>query len=238
MTVSSSAMRHGNAKPSRVKARINGRDIAPLMPATGPVSVLIAGEAPGPRGADKSGIPFFGDAAGRHLYRALRTVGAVQLPDAVDAIAWNGVALLAAGFAPVAVNSALTNAFSRCPTDDGMHFRAPTRIELEGEQNSMRLVAEIAACKARDLHGIVTLGKVAARTMQHVIDKYFGGAIALHAVPHPSAQGLLSMAPDRGRGARMADLQDQWREQCILAIRNAGFVAPIANTSPANSARN
>lgn len=203
--------------------RIRGLAVAPLLPVNGPVSVLIAGEAPGPRGADKSGIPFFGDAAGKHLYHALRTLGAVQLPASVDNVAWDGALLRAAGFAPVAINVALTNAFDRCPSEDGTHFRAPTRAELDGEDNSRRLIAEISACRKRDLRGIVTLGKVAERTLRRVVDIYFSSAIPLYALPHPSAQGLLSMAPNRGRGARMIDLQLQWSEQCMLAIRNAGY---------------
>ena len=43
----------------------------PFFPTAGSVSALIYGEAPGPNGADKSGIPFFGDRAGRPLYEAL-----------------------------------------------------------------------------------------------------------------------------------------------------------------------
>ena len=41
--------------------RILGTRVPARFPTKGPVSVLIFGEAPGPNGADKSGIPFFGD---------------------------------------------------------------------------------------------------------------------------------------------------------------------------------
>ncbi|MEP6779012.1 MAG: uracil-DNA glycosylase family protein [Gemmatimonadaceae bacterium] len=210
--------------PDEARAsRIVGDAIAPLMPANGPVLVLIVGEAPGPRGADKSGFPFFGDAAGKHLYRALRKLGAVQLPDGIDEMPWDGAKLRAAGYAPIATNVALSNAFNHCPTDDGMRFRAPTRSELEGDKNSSRLAKEISEFKLRGLRGVVTLGKVAERTMQFAIGKYFRDEIRVYAVPHPSAQGLLSMAPNRGRGAKMADLQAQWIEQCMNAIQEAGF---------------
>lgn len=204
--------------------RITGEPIAPLLPESGVVRVLIVGEAPGPRGADKSGVPFFGDAAGKHLYLALRKLGAVQLPASVDGVKWDGAMLRAAGFSPIANQISLSNAFDRCPTDDGAHFRAPSRDELDGEKNTNRLRAEVDALQSRGLTGIVTLGKVATRTMQQLVDNYYSGKISTHALPHPSAQGLLSMAPNRGRGARMADLQNGWMRQCMDAIRSAGFV--------------
>lgn len=205
-------------------SRISGQPIPPLLPTSGDVPVLIVGEAPGPRGADKSGVPFFGDAAGKHLYLALRKLGAVQLPDSVDGVKWDGALLRAAGFSPLANQISLTNAFDRCPTDDGAHFRAPSRDELEGETNTRRLRGEVDTLQLRGLRGIVTLGKVATRTMQQLVDNHYDGTIPIHGLPHPSAQGLLSMAPNRGRGARMVDLQDGWMQQCMDAIRAAGFV--------------
>ena len=110
-------------------------------------------------------------------------------------------------------------------SDDGRKFRAPKGDELEGESNTTRLRDEIDLLRARGLIGIVTLGKVATRTMQGVVTEFYSDAIAVQALPHPSAQGLLSMAPNRGRGARMADLQTAWIEQCMGAIRRAGFDA-------------
>lgn len=213
-------------------SRIVGAPVPPLVPTTGSVFVLIVGEAPGPRGADKSGVPFFGDAAGKHLYDALRLLGAVSLPDSVDDVKWDGAVLRAAGFTPVAHGVSLTNAFNSCPTNDGTRFRAPTRDELQGAANSSRLVREIEALRVRGLTGIVTLGKVATRTMQWLIDAAWPHTIPVHALPHPSAQGLLSMAPNRGRGARLADLRHQWMLQCMDAVRTAGFVAsaPLSHT--------
>ena len=204
--------------------RIVGAPIAPLLPPAGPVKVLIVGEAPGPRGADKSGIPFFGDAAGKHLYLAMRKLGAVALPVSVDSVKWDGTVLRAAGYAPVATQISLTNAFNRCPTDDGAHFRAPSKDELDGPENTARLRNEVDALLARGLTGVVTLGKVATRTMQNLVHNFYNDTIPVHALPHPSAQGLLSMAPNRGRGARMSDLQEGWMQQCMNAIRAAGFV--------------
>lgn len=209
-------------------SRILGAPVPPLVPATGCVFVLIVGEAPGPRGADKSRVPFFGDAAGKHLYDALRQLGAVALPDSVDDMKWDGAVLRAAGFTPAAHGVSLTNAFDSCPTNDGMRFRAPTRDELHGAANSSRLMREVEALRLRGLTGIVTLGKVATRTMQLLVESASPHSIPVHALPHPSAQGLLSMAPNRGRGARLADLRQQWMLQCMAAVRAAGFVASAA----------
>lgn len=203
--------------------RIAGRPVPPLIPKSGDVPVLIVGEAPGPRGADKSGYPFFGDGAGKHLYRALREIGAIELPDAVDGVKWDGTVLRAAGFAPIAHQISLGNAFDRCPTDDGQKFRAPSRVELESEANVTRIVTEIHALQRRNLTGIVTLGKVATRIINVVLERASLTGLPVFELPHPAAQGLLSMAENRGKGARMNDLQAQWMQKCIAAVRAAGF---------------
>ncbi|MBL0171348.1 MAG: hypothetical protein IPP90_11555 [Gemmatimonadaceae bacterium] len=203
--------------------RIVGEPVPPLLPDRGPVYVLLVGEAPGPRGADKSGFPFFGDAAGRHLYQALSRLGAVSLPPAIETLPWDGARFRAAALRPVARGVALGNAFDRCPTDDGLSFRAPTRSELEGPENVARLNAELMALQARGLRGVVTLGRVATRTMDVVLAHAPLPTLVMRAVPHPSAQGLLSMAPDRGKGARMADLQEAWMVRCRDLIFEAGY---------------
>lgn len=205
--------------------RIVGRPVPPLVPATGPVHVLLVGEAPGPRGADKSGYPFFGDAAGRHLYQVLVRMGAVTLPPSVDTLPWDGARFLAAAVRPVAYGVALGNAFDRCPTDDGISFRAPSRAQLEGPDNVQRLTRELEALRARGLRGIVTLGRVATRTMDVVLEQVPMPSLVRRALPHPSAQGLLSMAPDRGKGAKMHDLQEAWMARCRDLLLEAGYPA-------------
>ena len=210
--------------------RILGAPVQPLVPRHGPVYVLLVGEAPGPRGADKSGVPFFGDSAGRPLYDTLRRMGAIDLPSHADDVLWDGAALRAAALWPEARGIALGNAYDRCPTDNGFKFRTPSRAELEGAGNIARLVAEVAALRQRGLRGIVTMGRVATRTLDVVLAR--GSHAELphtnlirRAVVHPSAQGLLSMAPSRGRGARMLDLQAAWRDGLEAAIVAAGFVS-------------
>lgn len=213
--------------PHRIDiGRILGTPVPMLLPHEGPVHVLVVGEAPGPRGADKSGVPFFGDAAGRHLYTALERIGAVALPAEIDGLPWDGAAFTAAGLSPVAQGVALGNAFDRCPTDDGQSFRAPLRSELESTRNLTRLNRDLDQLTLRGLKGIVTLGRVATRTVEVLLKQRPRPALARRALPHPSAQGLLSMAPDRGKGAKMADLRDAWIVRCEFAILQAGFPAP------------
>lgn len=209
-------------------ARIVGHAVKPLLPADGPVYVLLVGEAPGPRGADKSGIPFFGDAAGRHLYDALVRMGAVSLPDRVEDLEWDGALFAANDIRPIASGVALGNAFDRCPTDDGMSFRAPTRGELEGASNIARITSELLMLTDRGLRGVVTMGRVATKTLDVVLHATPMPSLVRHALPHPSAQGLLSMAPDRGRGARMSDLQLAWQIKLRDAVIDAGYPAHLA----------
>jgi uracil-DNA glycosylase len=210
--------------------RILGTPVPMLVPLDGPVHVLLVGEAPGPRGADKSGVPFLGDAAGKVLYDVLVRMGAMTLPPEIAPLAWDGSLFIAHGIMPVAKGVALGNAFDCCPTDDGATFRAPLRTELEGAANFARLTRDITHLRARGLKGIVTLGRVATRTIDVLFRKTPMPEIARRALPHPSAQGLLSMAPERGRGAKMADLQEAWMVRCQYAVIQAGY--PASSPSP------
>ncbi len=217
------------ARDAVSRVRIIGAPVRPLLPDAGPVHVFLVGEAPGPRGADKSGVPFFGDAAGKHLYDALVQLGAIELPPSVSGLAWDGALFAQAGARPVAHGVALGNAYDRCPTDNGVSFRAPSRTELEGADNVERLVRELTVFSSRGLRAIVTLGRVATNTIDAVLRAHPMPRVARVAVPHPSAQGLLSMAPNRGRGARMADLQQAWQQQLCSAVLSAGFQRTLAS---------
>ena len=80
--------------------RIFQTTVAPLFPAEGPVRVFLVGEAPGPRGADKSGIPFWGDRAGIAVYRALEAAELAEVP--AEAYGdWDGAHLKAKGYTGV-----------------------------------------------------------------------------------------------------------------------------------------
>ncbi len=177
---------------------------------------MLFGEAPGPRGADQSGIPFWGDAAGIPVYRALEEAELAELPPgAFDA--WDGAALRDAGLAPRLRGVALSNAWPCCPTRDGEHFRAPSDAELRSPENLRRLREELArAAGSGPRLTAVALGRRAAWALERL-----PGAppFRLEVVPHPSAQGLLQAAPGKGKGLRLADLRDQWRARLVALLR-------------------
>ncbi len=214
-----------SARP-RPAQSIRGEVVPPLLPESGAVSVWCVGEAPGPRGADKSGIPFFGDRAGLPLYRALVAAGVCVLPMETWTLPWDGTRLREAGITPRLQHAAVGNAYPVCPTDDGIKFRAPTKRELESAHNMARLVTELEQLRTRGLRAVLALGHVAARTMELLLTRVSEqsvranmAAIVLHTLPHPSAQGLLSAAPNRGRGAQLATLAAQWEAQLAAVIR-------------------
>lgn len=221
VTSRAAPQRAAGASPRSASARILGEPVPPCFPEVGEVRVLCIGEAPGPRGADKSGVPFFGDRAGAPLYRALVAAGGCALPEAVATLPWDGTAFASQALRPVMHGVALGNAFDRCPTNDGQRFRAPSRAELESADNIARLAHDIDASSARGLRRIVALGRVASLTMALVLatnpDRW--PHVMLTTVPHPSAQGLLSAAPDRGRGLRLADLAAAWEAELAAVIR-------------------
>ena len=191
--------------------RILGTEVAARFPGEGPVRVFLMGEAPGPLGADQSGIPFWGDRAGLLVYRALAAAGMAEVPGAAYG-AWDGARLKAAGLQPRLIGAALGNAFPRCPTDDGQHFRAPKDAELRAPANLARLGAELreAAARCPGRLRILGLGRRAAWVLDKIPD---APPFDLEALPHPSAQGLLQAAPDKGRGLKLADLQTAWSER-------------------------
>ena len=200
--------------------RIQGRTVGARFPDAGPVHVFLMGEAPGPLGADQSGIPFWGDRAGLLVYRALEGAGMAEVPEAAwDR--WDGGKLGAAGLAPALRGAVLGNAFPRCPTDDGDHFRAPKDAELRAPENLARLGAELgeAARRCPGRLQIIGLGRRAA----WVLDKLEAPPpFELMVLPHPSAQGLLQAAPGKGKGLRLEDLQAAWTDRLKSLLMQAG----------------
>lgn len=188
--------------------RIQGRRVEALFPAEGPILVLLMGEAPGPLGADQSGLPFWGDRAGQLVYRALERAGMAEVP--VPAWEdWDGGRFAAAGLRPTLRGAVLGNAFPSCPTDDGQKFRAPKDRELRDPANLARLGADLAKAAARcpGRLRIIGLGRRAAWVLDQLTD---APPYDLVVLPHPSAQGLLQAAPGKGRGLKLQDLQDAW----------------------------
>ena len=190
--------------------------MAPLRPRDPAASIraVLVGEAPGPRGADQSGIPFFGDRAGKPLYAALADAGVLTWIGDPTSVKWDGAALAQAGIVPIVSHVVLTNAFDRCPTDDGQKFRAPSREERESPANLRRLRSDIESAMRHGADRVCCLGKVAASVVL-LLDL----PVTVHALPHPSAQGLLTSAPDRGKGARMADLEAEWIRNLAALLR-------------------
>jgi len=198
--------------------RIQQVPVPPLFPTAGPVWVLLVGEAPGPRGADQSGIPFWGDRAGKIVFQALSKAGLAEVPkEAWDS--WDGKILKAMGLKPILRGAALGNAYPICPTKDGQTFRAPTDAELRSPENLARIRDDVARavslCPAR--LRIIAMGKRAL----WLFGRLEGAPdFELHMLPHPSAQGLLQAAPGKGKGLHLADLELAWRARLaeLLAV--------------------
>lgn len=202
--------------------RIQGRRVEALFPEAGPVRVVLMGEAPGPLGADQSGLPFWGDRAGRLVYQALAAVGMAEVP-AEAWEPWDGARFAALGLRPRLHGAVLGNAWPSCPTDDGQTFRAPKDRELREPANLARLGADLANAAERcpGTLRIVGLGRRAAWVLDKLVEPPPYDLIVL---PHPSAQGLLQAAPDKGRGLRLQDLQDAWMDnlKAILSRHSHG----------------
>lgn len=188
-----------------------------FFPEAGAVSVMLFGEAPGPRGADQSGLPFWGDGAGITVYRALVATRRAEVPEAAWED-WDGSRFKALGLAPRLHGTALSNAYPACPTRDGEHFHAPTNKDLLAPANLDRLRAELrrAAGESADRLRVIAFGKRAEWILRRLPD---APAFDLHALPHPSAQGLLQGAPNRGKGLRLADLREAWQETLQELLR-------------------
>jgi uracil-DNA glycosylase len=190
--------------------RITGHPVPALFPETGPVSVMLFGEAPGPRGADQSGIPFWGDDAGITVYRALVATGRAVVPEAAWED-WDGARFKALKLAPCLHGTALSNAYAACPTKDGEHFHAPSNRDLLAPANLARLSAELARAAGIQTSPlrIIAFGKRAEWVLSRLPE---APPFELHALPHPSAQGLLQGAPGRGKGLRLEDLRAAWQD--------------------------
>lgn len=189
--------------------RIHGQGVPALFPAAGPVSVMLFGEAPGPRGADQSGIPFWGDGAGITVFRALAATGRAEVP--IEAWEdWDGARFKSLGLAPRLHGTALSNAYPACPTKDGDHFHAPSNRDLLAAGNLERLSGELRRAAEGQISPlcVIAFGKRAEWVLSRLTD---APALQLHALPHPSAQGLLQSAPNRGKGLRLEDLRASWQ---------------------------
>ncbi|MBI1751710.1 MAG: hypothetical protein HY014_11870 [Acidobacteria bacterium] len=193
--------------------RIHGRAVPALFPEQGPVSAMLFGEAPGPRGADQSGLPFWGDGAGITVYRALAATGRADVPEAAWED-WDGGRFRALGLVPRLRGTALSNAYPACPTKDGEHFHAPSNRDLTAPANLSRLSEELGRAmvgRTSPLR-VIAFGKRAEWVLSRLPE---AGAFELHALPHPSAQGLLQGAPNRGKGLKLEGLRAAWQKRLV-----------------------
>ena len=191
--------------------RILGTRVAARFPGKGPVSAIVFGEAPGPNGADKSGIPFFGDRAGLPLYEVLEEEGRVSYTKSREGVKWDGAALVEAGVEPILKNVVLSNAYPVCPTDDGHKFRAPKKTEMSSPENVERVRAELQRARKRGLESVVVLGKVADWLLGTYLGLRDDPEIAYYQITHPSPLGLMAMARKAGKGVRVSAMKDQWK---------------------------
>lgn len=202
-------------------SRIVGRPVRARFPAAGvPVDVMLFGEAPGPRGADKSGIPFWGDRAGKLVYAALEAAGLCALPAPLAELPWDGAKLRALGMEPRLTGAALSNAWPACPTDDGESFRAPTKAELESPANMRRLAREVGEAVDRGATAVVTMGSVAHRTIGLGLGVADIGVLRYATVRHPSAQSLM-FSPERKAGMSLGDMERLWVRTLAAALAGA-----------------
>ncbi len=197
--------------------RIHGHPVPALFPAAGPVSVMLFGEAPGPRGADQSGLPFWGDGAGITVFRALARTGRADVPEAAWED-WDGARFRSLGLAPTLHGTALSNAYPACPTRDGDHFHAPSDRDLRAPENLARLLAELtrASTGLTSPLRVIAFGKRAAWILARLPE---APLFDLHALPHPSAQGLLQAAPGKGKGLHLADLRGAWEASLQVLLQ-------------------
>lgn len=118
-------------------------------------ALLLVGEAPGPRGADRTGYPFWGDDSGLDLYGLIGALGLFDAPFTP----WKRRADLT-GTSPPPGRYAITNACPQMPLLPDGGFCAPEPARLDAE--AARLREELQALAPRV---VLTCGKAAAYTL-------------------------------------------------------------------------
>lgn len=168
-------------------------------------SVLLVGEAPGPRGANRTGYPFWGDDAGLKLYGLIGELGLLDEPFSP----WTPGASLVGG-APPAGHYAITNACTQMPVGDDGKFCAPTASRLDGE--APRLLEEIRTFKPR---AVLTCGKSAAYTLAKA------ALIEGSTPPVSLARPLSDIKLEQAMAALLNQTEARWRVGGPLAFVTA-----------------
>lgn len=125
-----------------------------FSPSSAP-SLLLIGEAPGPKGADRTGYPFWGDDAGLLLYELVGSLGLFDEPFTP----WQRGADLS-GTTPPTGRYAITNSCTQMPIGSDGKFRAPSKSRLDLE--AQRLLEEIKTIQPKL---VLACGKPAAYTL-------------------------------------------------------------------------
>jgi hypothetical protein len=209
------------------------------------VIALLVGEAPGPRGADRSAHPFWGDEAGKLLFKGLYRAGLFKqvavrgvagglfdaeaaeiVPVAPDFETcpvlwpWSGQRFADGGILPVLDGVGITNAWAKCPTKDGEDFHRPTAKQMAQQDNVDRMMGEIELAQGWTPHGhlrVITLGTAAAWLMDHMRVGERDG-VAIFRLPHPSPQGILSWRRKAGNVASVPETREAWIRDLFLAL--------------------
>lgn len=167
--------------------------------------VLLVGEAPGPRGANRTGYPFWGDDAGIKLYGLIGELGLLDEPFSP----WiPGAALV--GESPPAGRYAITNACTQMPVGDDGKFCAPTASRLDGE--AQRLLEEIKALRPK---AILSCGKSSAYALARA------AILEGSTPPAPLARCLSGIKLEQTMAALLNQANVQWRVGGSLAFVTA-----------------
>lgn len=129
--------------------------VVPYYAGSPEVRLFLVGEAPGPRGANRTGFPFWGDDSGLDLYGLVEELGLLEAP----LPRWKRGADLS-GSQPPAGRYAITNACPQMPLAPEGGFCAPEPERLQ--QEAARLAEELKQLHPR---AVLACGKAAAYTL-------------------------------------------------------------------------
>lgn len=150
---------------ARTEPRYSAREVG-YFPREPHPELLVIGEAPGPRGADRTGYPFWGDDSGVDIYGLIARFGLMDEPF----VAYKRRTDLS-GTCPPRGRYCITNACPRMPLAPGGGFCAPTPQRLE--QEALRIAEEIRTLSPRI---ILACGRAATFTLGRAAEA-FGGAV-------------------------------------------------------------
>lgn len=218
----------------------NPRILETLVPArfpeNGPVFALIFGEAPGPRGADKSCHPWWGDEAGKLVFKGLHRAGHFtsvtvssgdgglfecaremmpieSFESSTVLFPWSGKRFAKEGILPVLDGVALSNAWAVCPTGDGTKFHRPTNRQMASAANVARVHQELQEALSRAPEGtlkVIALGTASAWLLGEHLRVQDEAGVSLACLPHPSPQGILAWRKKIGNNHSVPQVREMW----------------------------